>query len=183
MEGRSQVELLEEAVETWEKQRLLREMRSGYAAVYADSRSGAEYEDETALYDSAVADGLGRGVKLPSSVARGEVWLVYFGEPEHAKEPEQAKLRPALVLSVDDLNQAGRLSFVVPITTTLRPQLLSLPHLQLNPPEGGLERPSALQLDQMKSVSRARLTRRLGSVSDPILLECRKRLCILLGFI
>lgn len=120
---------------------------------------------------------------MAHSISRGEVWLVFFGDPAHVREPEQAKTRPALVLSVDELNQAGHFSFVVPITTTIRSELLSLPHLAVNPPEGGLERASVLQLDQAKSVSQRRFIRRLGVVSQPLLLEARKRLCILLGFI
>ena len=48
VEGKSQVDVLEEAVEAWEKQRLLAEMKRGYQAVYGDP----------ALYDGAVADGL-----------------------------------------------------------------------------------------------------------------------------
>ncbi|MHB2021688.1 MAG: type II toxin-antitoxin system PemK/MazF family toxin [Candidatus Xenobia bacterium] len=49
-------------------------------------------------------------------VSRGEVWLVDFGRPESAETPEQAKVRPALVVSVDEVNHYGDLAINVPKT-------------------------------------------------------------------
>lgn len=58
MEGRSQVELLEEAVETWERRKLLDDMVRGYKAIQDDPEAHAQFEAECALYENAVADGL-----------------------------------------------------------------------------------------------------------------------------
>ncbi len=75
---------------------------------------------------------------------------------------EQAGRRPAMVIS-EDLFNSGPADLVVllPITSTLRP----IPsHVRLSPPEGGLERESAVICEAVRSVSKRRLVRRLGAV-------------------
>ena len=92
--------------------------------------------------------------------ARGDVWLL---ELDPTRGHEQAGRRPALILSDDvfNLGPAG-LVIVAPITTRLRP----IPsHIRLSPPEGGLTAPSAVLCEAIRSVSKDRLVRRMGSVS------------------
>ncbi|MHB2015984.1 MAG: type II toxin-antitoxin system PemK/MazF family toxin [Candidatus Xenobia bacterium] len=112
-------------------------------------------------------------------VSRGEVWLVDFGTTEAAERPEQAKVRPALVLSVNEVNHYGELAIVIPITTTIRALVA---HLQLKSPEGGLDRDSALQCDQIRAISIRRFRRILGTVTATTLEEVKNRLTWLLGF-
>ncbi len=90
-------------------------------------------------------------------LTRGDIWLVDLGQdPE---DPEQAFVRPALIVSDDRLHHP-RLSMVivVPGTSTLR----SLPmHLEVEPDsDNGLDTPTAFQTEQVRAVS----TRRLHSV-------------------
>ena len=113
-------------------------------------------------------------------ISRGQVWLVDFGKPETAEEPEQAKIRPALVLSVDEVNHHANLAVVVPITTTLR-GLSS--HVVIAPPEGGLDRRSALQCDQIRAVSQRRFRRSLGHLPPATLHQVQERVCLILGFL
>jgi mRNA interferase MazF len=115
-------------------------------------------------------------------ISRGEMWLVDFGTPGRVPEPEQAKARPALVLSVDEINHVASMSIVVPATTTIQPLLLSLSNLKIDPPEGGLDRPSALQFDQTRAVSHRRFLKRLGAVSAHTLAQTKERLSLVLGF-
>jgi mRNA interferase MazF len=91
---------------------------------------------------------------------RGEVWLVdltpTFGH-------EQAGRRPAVIISEDVFNSGpAELVIVLPVTSTLRP----IPsQVQLSPPDGGLDRASAVLCEAIRSISRRRLVRRLGAIS------------------
>ena len=80
----------------------------------------------------------------------------------------QAGTRPVLVLSVDQFNQGpAELVIVVPITSRLRP----IPsHVRVDPPEGGLSRPSAVLCEAVRSVSKRRLVERRGALK-PVTLE------------
>ena len=65
---------------------------------------------------------------------QGEIWMVDFGLPSG---PEQAGVRPAVILQEDALNQTLVTTVVVPLTTN--PRRLSIATtLVLNAGEGGL---------------------------------------------
>jgi mRNA interferase MazF len=94
---------------------------------------------------------------------RGEIWLVDLNP---TKGHEQAGVRPAVVVS-DDVFNAGPadLCIVVPVTSRLRP----IPSQIRLPASGGLDRPSAALCEGIRSVSRSRLIRRIGSVGGAAL--------------
>jgi mRNA interferase MazF len=72
---------------------------------------------------------------------RGEVYLVHLD-----------KDRPALVISADALNRHALDVCVVPITSVKHPRFsLRVP---LNPPEGGLSRPSWAKCDQVTTLEK-----------------------------
>lgn len=56
--GRSMPALIEQAVERWEREHLLREANADWAEIIADPAASAEIEAERALWDATVADGL-----------------------------------------------------------------------------------------------------------------------------
>ena len=90
---------------------------------------------------------------------RGDLWLVDLGA--EATPPEQAFVRPALVVSDDLLHHpALDLLVVIPGTTRLR----SLPlHVVAEPDDAnGLERRTAFQVEQVRAVAKRRLIERLG---------------------
>ncbi len=91
---------------------------------------------------------------------RGEIYNVDLGQPV-GHEP--AFRRPAVVVSVDILNNgAGGLIVVVPVTTTgygLRS------HVELDPEGSGLDHASYARCDQLRVVSIERLSYRQGMVS------------------
>ena len=109
---------------------------------------------------------------LPS---RGEVWEVDL-DPTHKRE--QAGKRPALVVSVNQLNHGpAGLAIVLPMTT--RPKGIRF-HVEIAPPEGGLRRPSFVKPEDIRSVSVERLGRRFGEVSGQTLATVDTRLRALL---
>lgn len=106
---------------------------------------------------------------------RGEVWTV---DLEPVRGHEQGGRRPSLVISTDGFNR-GRsgLVVVVPITSVEKGARL---HVAVEPPEGGLRRPSFLKPEDVRSISIDRLGRRLGSVSALTLRALEVRLRMLL---
>ena len=95
------------------------------------------------------------------SLERGDVWLVDFSSsPER---PEQAFQRPAVIVSDDRLHHPRlRVVIVVPGTTTIRRLPL---HVVVEPaPTNGLTAQTAFQVEQVRSISTARLVARLGSL-------------------
>ena len=90
---------------------------------------------------------------------RGDVWLVDFGADP--KDPEQAFLRPAVVVSDDRLHHPNlRMVVVVPGTSTIRQIPL---HSVVSSDRGnGLSAETAFQVEQVRAVSTGRLVERLG---------------------
>lgn len=90
---------------------------------------------------------------------RGEVYYVDLGHPV-GHEP--AFRRPAVVVSVDILNNGlGGLVIVVPLTNC-RYGLRS--HVEIEPDNNGLDRISFARCDQLRTVSVERLSSRLGMI-------------------
>jgi mRNA interferase MazF len=106
---------------------------------------------------------------------RGDVWNVNL---DPTKGREQRGTRPALVVSHNTFNRsAAELVVVVPLTTTFRGIPL---HVRIEPPEGGVKSPSFAKIEDVRSVSKGRLTKRFGSVSAATLALVADRLRILL---
>jgi mRNA interferase MazF len=106
---------------------------------------------------------------------RGEIWNVNL-DPTRGRE--QRGTRPALIVSHSTFNRsAAELVVVVPLTTTDRGIPL---HVRIDPPEGGLKRSSFAKIEDVRSISKERLTSRFGSVTAKTLAEVADRLRILL---
>ena len=109
-------------------------------------------------------------------VRRGEVFLA---DPDPVVGHEQGGKRPHLVISIDPMNRsASDLLIGVPLTTTDRGNKL---HVRLDPPEGGLNRVSFAMPEMTRSVSRARLLRKLGHASPDTVETVARRVGILIG--
>lgn len=87
---------------------------------------------------------------------------------------EQGGQRPALVVSADDLNRSPNgLLIVAPITGTDR----NIPaHVRVSETEGGLTKSSVIMADQIRTISRQRVARRLGTVSAATMGQVETRL-------
>jgi mRNA interferase MazF len=93
-------------------------------------------------------------------VARGphrdEVWLV---DLDPTRGAEIQKIRPCLVVSPDEINEEVLTVIIAPLTSTIRsyPTRVSVRFQGKN---------GQIALDQLRSVDRRRLVRRLGTVAD-----------------
>lgn len=108
--------------------------------------------------------------------SRGEVWMVNLN-PTLGRE--QAGMRPALVASVDPFNH-GPADLVVVLPITSKDKRIPL-HVAVDPPEGGLTTRSFVKCEDVRSISRQRLTRKLGAVDAATMKEVEDRLRIVLG--
>jgi mRNA interferase MazF len=111
-----------------------------------------------------------------SEPARAEVWDVNL---DPTMGHEQAGVRPALIVSVNLFNAGpAELVVAIPITRTERKVRW---HVPVVPPEGGLAARSFIQCEGVRSVSKRRLKRRRGRVSEETMQQVEDRLRILLG--
>ncbi|MDP2755876.1 MAG: type II toxin-antitoxin system PemK/MazF family toxin [Nitrospirota bacterium] len=94
---------------------------------------------------------------------RGEIWLVDFSPSIGSEIKEQ---HPALIVSVDELNESPwGLVVVCPITTFRKEKPFRL-HVLISPPEGGIKHVSVIRCDQIKSVSIQRFFKKWGAVNE-----------------
>lgn len=108
--------------------------------------------------------------------SRGEVWFVALNP---TRGHEQAGIRPGLVVSVDLFNQGpAGLVVILPLTTVANWIPLQV---EVDPPEGGVKGKSFNTCEDVRSVAKERLSRRLGTVSELTLAAVDDRLRILLG--
>jgi mRNA interferase MazF len=104
------------------------------------------------------------------------VWIVDLDPPVGHK---QGGVRPTIVVSTDMFdNSLAGLLMIVPTTTTDRRVRA---HIRVDPPEGGLAKTSFILTDQLRTVSRLRLGRRLGSVSSVTMKTLEKQIRIHAG--
>jgi mRNA interferase MazF len=103
---------------------------------------------------------------------------VVWADPDPTRGSEQAKPRPFVVVSVDQLNRSPLgLSIAVPLTRT---DFSSALHLEITPPEGGLRERSFAMPEQLRAIAHERVTRRLGELRGPALVELLRRCRLLL---
>ena len=110
------------------------------------------------------------------SPRRGDLWWVDLGTP---MGHEQGGRRPALILSVNPFNR-GTADLVVILPLTTRAKHIRS-HVAVNPPEGGLSELSFIKCEDIRSISRARLTERIGLVAPATLRSVETIIRYLLG--
>src|ERR1022692_2519978 len=93
---------------------------------------------------------------------RGDVFLVNF-DPTVGSEIQ--KTRPALIIQNDIGNRFSPITIVAAITS-LDGDKRYPTEVLLPATEGGLEQPSAVLLNQLRSIDRQRLIRKLGSLDE-----------------
>lgn len=85
--------------------------------------------------------------------SRGEIWTATL---DPIVGHEQGRKRPVLIVSTDKFNHGpADLVIVAPLTGTIRRLASEVP---INPPEGGLTKPSAILCAHVRSISKDRLS-------------------------
>ncbi len=111
---------------------------------------------------------------------RGEIYLVAF-DPTVGHEIQ--KTRPALIIQNDVSNEHSPITIVAAISshfgTSPRPREVPLP----TGGRSGLKQPSAVILNQIRSIDRLRLEKRLGAVDAATMRKVDDALKISLGLV
>ncbi|HLG72898.1 MAG TPA: type II toxin-antitoxin system PemK/MazF family toxin [Chloroflexota bacterium] len=110
------------------------------------------------------------------SPRRGEIWLVSLGA---ARSGQPGKNRPAVVISVDELNsdEPGDLMVVIPLSSSRAASALR-PEIE---PVEGVDPPSRAICRGVRAVARAGLLRRLGTLSEASVNQISEALTLILG--
>ena len=109
---------------------------------------------------------------------RGEVWLINLDPTIGA---EIKKTRPTVIVN-DDAIGILPLKVIVPITDWKDRYAVAPWLVRLEPDaENGLDKPSAADAFQVRSVAQERFVRRLGELSDTAMQEITKALAIVLS--
>jgi mRNA interferase MazF len=109
---------------------------------------------------------------------RGEVWLVNLDPTIGA---EIKKTRPTVIVN-DDAVGILPLKVIVPITEWRDRYAVAPWMVRLEPsPENGLDKPSAADAFQIRSVAQQRLVRRLGKLSELTMQEITRALAAVLS--
>ena len=114
-----------------------------------------------------------------NSPRRGDVYLVNFDPVIGA---EIRKTRPALILQNDIANRHSPLTIVAAITSQFEEPLYPTEVL-LTAGEGGTTKDSVILLNQIRSVDKRRLVRRLGTIRSESMRRADRSLQISLGLI
>jgi mRNA interferase MazF len=110
---------------------------------------------------------------------RGEVYLVNFDPTIGA---EVKKTRPAVVIQNDIGNRWSPITIVAAMTSRFEDPLYPTEVL-VRASEGGLEVDSVVLLNQIRSVDKARLVRRLGALKGQTVKEVDRALLLSLGLV
>ena len=110
---------------------------------------------------------------------RGEVYVVAFDPTLGA---EIRKTRPALILQNDIANRSSPITIVAAITSKFDDELYPTEVL-VRAPEGGLDADSVVLLNQIRSVDRRRLMRRVGRLVPETMRLVDRALVLSLGLI
>ncbi len=110
---------------------------------------------------------------------RGAVYLVSF-DPTFGAEIR--KTRPALVLQNDAANRHSSITIVAAISSQFQEPLYPTEVL-VRPPEGGLATDSVVLLNQIRSVDRRRLIKRLGALRPMTMQRVERALEISFGLL
>jgi mRNA interferase MazF len=112
------------------------------------------------------------------SIERGHLYVIDFN-PRIKTEP--GKLRPALVLQSDLVNEAGYPSTIVIPTTTRLVENAGMLRLRLKRGQGGVARDSDLLVGQLIAVANESFRQEIGALPNSLMEELENRIRVILG--
>jgi mRNA interferase MazF len=115
-----------------------------------------------------------------AAIRRGEIYLVSF-DPTVGHEIK--KTRPALVIQNNVGNRHSPLTIVAAITSTISPVLFPVEVVIEPTKNNGLAVSSAIRLDQIGTVDRQRLIKRLGAADAAAMRRVNEALSISVGLV
>ncbi len=115
-----------------------------------------------------------------AAIRRGEIYLVSF-DPTVGHEIK--KTRPAMIIQNDVGNRHSPLTIVAAITSTISPVPFPVEVVVAPTKNNGLAVNSAIRLDQIRTVDRQRLIKRLGAADPDVMGKVDEALSISVGLV
>ncbi len=112
-----------------------------------------------------------------TQIRRGDLWIV---DLRPAIGWEVAKKRPALIISSDQINSISPLVVVIPISSQI-PEVIGLEKIFLSKKEANLEKDSIVLVNQIRTVDKTRIGKKVGKISQQKLEEVEDALKLVLG--
>jgi len=113
------------------------------------------------------------------TVSRGEIWLADLNP---TRGSEQSGTRPVLIFQNNSINRFISTVLTIPLTTNLR--RASLPTCVLvKQGEGGLIKDSVALCHQLRVIDKLRLQRRLGTISDDVMMTVESCVAFTTGMV
>jgi mRNA interferase MazF len=106
---------------------------------------------------------------------QGEIWLINLGPVAYS---ETGLTRPGLILSINAMNQNAPRLIIAPITSKVGKVYPF--EVFLSSGTGGLDRDSKIMLDQIRSIDKKRLIRKIGTVEKDLLIQSSTIACKLI---
>ncbi len=110
---------------------------------------------------------------------RGDIYLVSFDPTVGA---EVRKTRPALILQNDIANRWSPITIVAALTSQFEEPLYPT-EVPVIAPEGGLSADSVVLLNQVRSIDKRRLVKRLGVLKPETMKRAEQALMLSLGLV
>jgi len=111
-------------------------------------------------------------------IVRGHLYVIDFN-PRVRTKP--GKLRPAVFVQSNIVNEAGYLSTIVIPTTTRLVNDPGILRLRIKKGEGGLAQESDLLLAQLIAVANESFRREIGALPDHLMEELERRIRVILS--
>jgi mRNA interferase MazF len=111
-------------------------------------------------------------------IRRGEIWWASLSKPEGS---EPGYRRPVLVVQTNEFNESG-IGTVVVLTITSNLRLAGAPgNVLCHRRDTGLAKESVINVSQVATVNKARLTERIGMLPSRLMQEVESGLRVVLG--
>jgi mRNA interferase MazF len=111
-------------------------------------------------------------------VQRGDVFEAKLDPVEGS---EQGGVRPVVIVSRDTINTYSPIVIIAPISKLANFARVYPSQLTLQAGAGGLTMASVVMAEQVRTISKTRLTRQMGSLSPTLLQQLDEKLKIALG--
>jgi mRNA interferase MazF len=106
---------------------------------------------------------------------RGDIWLVNFNP---AQGSEQRGIRPALIIQNDVGNEVSPVTIVAAISSVTKTYPINV---EIKPSESGLEKDSVVKLNQIRTIDKKRLIKKLGRLDSSKMKAVSSALMLSLG--
>ena len=100
-------------------------------------------------------------------IKRGDIVLVNLNP---TRGSEQGKKRPAVVIQNNLGNQYSPTTIIAPITSKIFTKEFPT-NVQITPQESSLEKPSTILLNQIRTIDKLRIIKKIATITDELTLE------------